>query len=50
MIFCVEDDDSIRELMVYALTSSGFKATGFADGAFDRDREFRALVQTDAPQ
>ena len=33
MIFCVEDDDSIRELMVYALTSSGFKATGFADGA-----------------
>ena len=33
MIFCVEDDDSIRELMVYALTSSGFKAAGFADGA-----------------
>ena len=32
MIFCVEDDDSIRELMVYALTSSGFKAAGFADG------------------
>ena len=33
MIFCVEDDDSIRELMVYALTSSGFQAMGFADGA-----------------
>ena len=33
MIFCVEDDDSIRELMVYALTSSGFQAAGFADGA-----------------
>ncbi|MGN0982460.1 MAG: winged helix-turn-helix domain-containing protein [Candidatus Limivicinus sp.] len=32
MIFCVEDDDSIRELMVYALMSSGFQATGFADG------------------
>ena len=32
MIFCVEDDDSIRELMVYALTSSGFQAAGFADG------------------
>ena len=34
MIFCVEDDDSIRELMVYALTSSGFKAAGFADGPY----------------
>ena len=32
MIFCVEDDDSIRELLVYALTSSGFQAAGFADG------------------
>lgn len=32
MIYCVEDDDSIRELMVYALASSGFQATGFADG------------------
>ena len=32
MIFCVEDDDSIRELMVYALMSSGFQAAGFADG------------------
>ena len=32
MIFCVEDDDSIRELMVYALISSGFQAAGFADG------------------
>ena len=32
VIFCVEDDDSIRELMVYALTSSGFQAAGFADG------------------
>ena len=32
MIYCVEDDDSIRELMVYALMSSGFQAAGFADG------------------
>ena len=31
MIFCVEDDDSIRELMIYALMSSGFKAAGFAE-------------------
>lgn len=33
MIFCVEDDDSIRELMVYALRAAGLDADGFADGA-----------------
>lgn len=32
MIFCVEDDDSIRDLMLYALRASGFEAEGFADG------------------
>ncbi|MBR3973314.1 MAG: response regulator transcription factor [Oscillospiraceae bacterium] len=32
MIYCVEDDDSIRELMVYALRASGFEAEGFCDG------------------
>jgi len=32
MIFCVEDDDSIRGLMLYALNAAGFKAEGFADG------------------
>lgn len=32
MIFCVEDDDSIRELMLYVLRSSDFQAEGFADG------------------
>ena len=25
MIYCVEDDDSIRELMVYTLQASGFE-------------------------
>jgi two-component system alkaline phosphatase synthesis response regulator PhoP len=29
----VEDDDNIRELVVYALASAGFRASGFADGA-----------------
>jgi len=33
MIYCVEDDDSIRELMVYTLQASGFDACGFQDGA-----------------
>lgn len=31
MIFCVEDDDDIRELMLYALRTAGFEATGFPD-------------------
>lgn len=32
MIFCVEDDESIQSLELYALRSAGFEATGFADG------------------
>lgn len=32
MIFCVEDDRGIRDLMIYALGSAGFEARGFADG------------------
>ena len=32
MIWCVEDDSSIRDIEVYALTSTGFDAEGFADG------------------
>ena len=31
VIYCVEDDDSIRELMLYALRASGFEAEGFRD-------------------
>ena len=32
MIWCVEDDSSIRDIEVYALTSTGFDAMGFEDG------------------
>ena len=32
MIWCVEDDSSIRDIEVYALTSVGFEAKGFDDG------------------
>lgn len=32
MIYCVEDDLNIRELIVYTLQSTGFTAKGFADG------------------
>ena len=32
MIWCVEDDASIRDIEVYALRSTGLEARGFADG------------------
>ena len=32
MVWCVEDDSSIRDIEVYALTSTGFEARGFSDG------------------
>ena len=32
LIYCVEDDENIRELLVYALNNNGFEAIGFADG------------------
>ena len=32
MIWCVEDDASIRDIEVYALCSTGFEAEGFEDG------------------
>ena len=31
MIFCVEDDNGIRDLMIYTLNASGFEAKGFAN-------------------
>ena len=33
MIYCVEDDDNIRELVIYTLETIGLKARGFADGS-----------------
>ena len=33
MIWCVEDDASIRDIEIYALRSVGFEARGFSDGA-----------------
>ena len=45
MIWCVEDDASIRDIEVYALTSTGFEAKGFEDG----DSFWNAL-QTEQPR
>lgn len=32
MIWCVDDDATIRDIEVYTLTQTGFKARGFCDG------------------
>ena len=45
MIFCIEDDNSIRDLMIYTLNSSGFQAQGFTNAS----GLFRTL-QTEIPQ
>ena len=33
MIWCVDDDNTIREIEIYALEQMGYKACGFSDGA-----------------
>ena len=45
MIYCVEDDDSIRELVVYTLESTGFHARGFEDG-----KMFKTALAEELPE
>ena len=45
MIFCVEDDNNIRELVVYTLETTGFKARGFEDGS-----RFLEALALDTPE
>ena len=45
MIWCVEDDGSIRDIEIYALRSMGFEAEGFEDGA-----SFWAALQKSRPE
>ena len=45
MIYCVEDDAAIRELMLYTLRASGFEAEGFADGQAMLDRISREMPE-----
>lgn len=54
MIFCVEDDEAIRNMMVYTLGSSGFQARGFADGeslfaALEKERPALILLDIMLP-
>lgn len=44
MIYLLEDDNSIRELVVYTLNSTGLEAQGF-----DRPSKFRRAVENNPP-
>ena len=41
MIYCVEDDVNIKDLITYTLNNTGFKAVGFPDG----EALFKALIK-----
>ena len=45
MIFCVEDDAGIRDLMIYTLNASGFRATGFGSA-----KEFYSALADTVPE
>ena len=45
MIYCVEDDSAIRDLMVYTLRASGFEAMGF-----ENDTGFWAAMKEERPE
>lgn len=44
MIYCVEDEKNIRDLLVYTLETTGFSAKGLADG-----RELNAALKKEIP-
>lgn len=44
LIYCLEDEESIRELVVYALINSGFKAEGF-----EAAKEFYKTLEEKSP-
>ena len=45
MIYLLEDDDSIRKFVTYALNNSGLEAAGF-----EHPRDFWAAMQKKLPQ
>ena len=45
MIYCVEDDSGIRELMIYTLHTAGLEARGFGDG-----RELSEALREQTPE
>ena len=45
MIYCLEDDNGIRELVIYTLTVSGFEAKGFSE-----PKSFWKALSEDLPE
>lgn len=45
MIWCVEDDESIKDIEIYTLNSTGFKARGFLNG-----KDFFEALKEDRPE
>lgn len=45
MIFCLEDDESIRDLMIYTLNVAGYEARGFGDS-----EQFWEAMKKDMPE
>ena len=45
MIYCIEDDSAIRDLMVYTLQASGFEARGF-----ESDADFWPAMREQRPE
>ncbi len=45
MIWCVEDDTSIRDIEIYALNAAGFEAKGFENG-----KTFLEALKSEKPQ
>ncbi len=45
VIYCVEDDNGIRDLMIYTLNASGFEAKGFS-----RAEDFYAALKNEMPE
>ncbi len=45
MIWCVEDDGAVRELVLYTLRASGYEAEGFENGG-----EFRSALKEKKPE
>jgi two-component system alkaline phosphatase synthesis response regulator PhoP len=48
IIYTIEDEDNIRELLIYALKNAGFNAVGFSDGrSFFAEKETPDLILLD---
>ena len=45
MIYCVEDERNIRELLVYTLGTTGFEARGLSDG-----KELKKALKEEVPE